>query len=322
MHLGSSSRALNVTSGQIGEAMSITQSPTSTLHLQMGQEVMYLLLVTSLIANFVLAALALRSAKQASELGAPHPHSAVLEENRGLRQEVKQLQNQIQILQGALEPFKAEKAELERRNQTLQAAFLRVESELADAISRQQRIEDRNRQLEKSLLIYQSLPPPRPDDQPPIITLREAEGFSFSPGSAEISPEFLIKLEREVVPKLTAFSERVSTQIVEVIGHTDGTSIRDTSRVKANLDDSLGQYLDPESATALFAFDNVGLGMSRAVSVARALRTSGLPLKLDIQPLSAAYLISPRDHTEPAQRRVSDAARRRIEIRIRRINSN
>jgi hypothetical protein len=67
--------------------MSTPQSPVSTLHLQMGQEVMYLLLVTSLIANFVLATLAVRSSKQASELAAARPYAEVLRENRQLRQQ-------------------------------------------------------------------------------------------------------------------------------------------------------------------------------------------------------------------------------------------
>jgi outer membrane protein OmpA-like peptidoglycan-associated protein len=221
--------------------MTITRIPASTLHLQMGQEVMYLLLVTSLIANFVLATLVLRSEDK-------------------LKQALKGLpQNQPPIIKA--------------------------------------------------------------DDQPPIITLREADGFSFPPGSAEVSPEFLAKLP-DVVRKLATLSERYGAQIVEVIGHTDGTSIRDTLRAKANLDDALGQYLNPASPPALFPYDNVGLGISRAVSVARALRTIGVPAKLDIQPLSAAYLIAPNDRTDPAARRLGDASRRRIEIRIRRVNAN
>jgi outer membrane protein OmpA-like peptidoglycan-associated protein len=171
--------------------MTITRIPASTLHLQMGQEVMYLLLVTSLIANFVLAALLLRS-------------------------------------------------------------------------------DDKLKQSLKS-------PPQTP---PPIITLSEADGFRFPPGSAEVSPEFLANLPGKI-RNLVALSERYGAQIVEVIGHTDGTSIRDTLRNKANLDDALGQYLDRGSTAALFPCDNVGLGISRAVSVARALRANGLPANLE-----------------------------------------
>jgi outer membrane protein OmpA-like peptidoglycan-associated protein len=199
------------------------------------------------------------------------------------------------------------------QNEALLAAAIRAEAERATTESRQKQADERIKQLE----VLKNLP----QDQPPIITLREADGFSFSHGSADVSAEFADKLARSIVPKLAALSERYGAQIVEVIGHTDGTSIRDTLRVRANLDDALGQYLDPASTAALFPFDNVGLGISRAVSVARALRTSGLSVNLDIQPLSAAYLIAPNDRTEPAARRL-DASRRRIEIRIRRINAN
>jgi outer membrane protein OmpA-like peptidoglycan-associated protein len=285
--------------------MSITRSPESTLHLQMGQEVIYLLLVTSLIANFVLATLALRSVKQ-SEITAARPYAEVLRENRQLRQQQTQQESQIKALQATVDQLKAEPDKLARRNETLETAVMQAQSA-------QRQAEDKIKQLEglKNL----------PQDQPPIITLREADGFSFPPGSADVSPEFLAKLP-DVVRKLAALSERYGAQIVEVIGHTDGTSIRDTLRVKANLDDALGQYLNPASTNALFPFDNVGLGISRAVSVARALRTSGLPANLDIQPLSAAYLIAPNDRTDPADRRLGDASRRRIEIRIRRVNAN
>jgi glyoxylase-like metal-dependent hydrolase (beta-lactamase superfamily II)/outer membrane protein OmpA-like peptidoglycan-associated protein len=248
----------------------------------------YLLLVTSLIANFVLATLALRSVKQ-SEITTAGPQ-----------------ESQIKTLQAAVGQLKRERDRLAQRNETLETAVTQAQSEQGQA-------ESKIKQLEalKSL----------PQDQPPIITLREADGFSFPPGSADVSPEFLARLPG-VVRKLAALSERYGAQIVEVIGHTDGTSIRDTLRVKANLDDALGQYLDPASTTALFPFDNVGLGISRSVSVARALRTSGLPPNLDIQPLSAAYLIAPNDRTDPADRRLGDASRRRIEIRIRRVNAN
>lgn len=158
-------------------------------------------------------------------------------------------------------------------------------------------------------------------DQPPIITLREAD-YSFAPGSAEITPTFLDRLRRDVVPKLAQLGDRYGAQVVEIIGHTDGTSITDRLRVKANLDDFLGQYLDATNNIEVFPYDNVGLGMARAVSVARALKQSGLPAKFDIQPLSAAYLIAPNDRTDPAPHGIDDAVRRRIEIRIRRVNAN
>jgi outer membrane protein OmpA-like peptidoglycan-associated protein len=300
--------------------MDANRGSSSTLHLQMGQEVMYLLLVTSLILSFVLAALALRGSKQVSELNAARPYSETLSKNKQLKQEQVQLQNQIKNLQVVLDQLKAEQTRTLAQNQTLEESVKRAEGESAEAVARQRQAEEKNKLLEASL--RQPLSQRVSQNQPPIITLREADGFSFSPGSAEISPDFLSKLAREIVPKLAALSDIHGAQVVEVIGHTDGTSVRDTLRLKANLDDSLGQYLDLTTPVALVPYDNVGLGFSRAVSVARALRTAGLSPKLDIQPLSAAYLVSPEDHASPAARHIGDAARRRIEIRIRRINAN
>ncbi|MGJ4904945.1 hypothetical protein ACQR0V_25485 [Bradyrhizobium sp. HKCCYLS2058] len=283
--------------------MSIARNTASTLHLQMGQEVMYLLLVTSLVANFILAALALRTSKESGALNSARNYTEILRENRRLRDAQAQLQDQVKNLQSRLVSEAAERKKAE------------INASLADARADQADARLKEAQAGKA----QST---APQDQPPIINLREAEGFKFDSGSSEISAEFLDRLRSDIVPRLAQLSERYGAQIVEVIGHTDGTSIRDTSRVKANLDDSLSHFLESANTTPFFPYDNVGLGISRAVSVARALRATGLPSSLDIQPLSAAYLISPRDRAEPAQRRIGDSERRRIEIRIRRISAN
>jgi flagellar motor protein MotB len=309
--------------------MSIARTP-STLHLQMGQEVMYLLLVTSLIANFVLATLAMRSSKEARELSGTRSYAETIQENRRLRSERATLHAKINELQFANDAANAvlkraeeqirglanEKRALEEKNRQSEAAAKQTAARLNEA-------EEKIRQMEAREAERKQVNPqrPTPQDQPPIITLREADGFSFDPGSAAISDGFLNKLN-EIVPRLASLSDRYGTQIVEVIGHTDGTSLRDTTRRRANLDASLGQFLDSAATTEFLPYDNVGLGISRAVSVARALRAAGLATKLDIQPLSAAHLISPKDRAEPAVGKINDASRRRIEIRIRRISSN
>jgi outer membrane protein OmpA-like peptidoglycan-associated protein len=272
----------------------MSQAQPSTLHLQMGQEVIYLLLVTSLICNVLLAAIAMRSSSRFAELRNQHlSDSEWVAKAKHLEDERSERLLQVKELKASVQQLEGERSQLIARVEDLEAS-----------------------------LKQSSAQQPRPEDQPPIITLREADGFSFNPGSAEITPAFLARLAQEVVPKLSALGERYGAQIVEIIGHTDGTSITDRLRVKANLDDFLGQYLDPSSTVAVFPYDNVGLGISRAVSVARALRASGLPSKFDIQPLSAAYLIAPNDRTAPAPPRIDDPTRRRIEIRIRRVNAN
>ena len=241
---------------------------------------------------------------------------------RGFKQKTNDLQAANEAAYAALKRAEAQDKELAAQKRDLEQKNQQFDFAVKQAAARQHEAEEKMKQMEVAREAERKAQRPMPQDQPPIIPLREADGFSFDPGSAAISDSFLTKLKTEIVPRLTALSDRYSAQVVEVIGHTDGTSLRDTTRLKANLDDFLGQFLDLTVTTELLPYDNVGLGISRAVSVARALRAAGLAAKLDIQPLSAAYLISPKDRTEPAARRVSDASRRRIDIRIRRINSN
>lgn len=242
---------------------------SSTLHLQMGQEVMYLLLVTSLLANFILAALALRHAKNSDETLSPPQLPPIGITKPAATPVTKPPPPPVASPQPPTAPTEAK------------------------------------------------LPP-----QPPIIPLREDEGFRFPAGSSEVSLEFEMKLRAQTVPDIIKLSELYDAQIVEVIGHTDGTSIRDSSRLKANLDDTLGPFTLGTSAILPFPYDNVGLGMARAATVAKALRQAGLPATLDIHPLSAGYLLAPNDRFDPARLKKDDSARRRIDIRIRRINSN
>ena len=174
--------------------MNVTRSSASTLHLQMGQEVMYLLLVTSLIANFILAALALRSSKEASVLNAARPYADLIREHRELRSQQSQLQARIRELQATINQLKADRDNVVVRNETLQADLNKAESERTAAGARERHAEEKIKQLE-SLKGF-------PQDQPPIIPLREADGFVFSPGSAEVSPAFLAKLAGRLFQKL------------------------------------------------------------------------------------------------------------------------
>lgn len=272
----------------------MSRAPTSALHLQMGQEVIYLLLVTSLICNLLLVAVAIRSSTRVAELATQRPSDGQLA--------------------ATIKRLESEKAGLLSQVKQLEASLKRVEGQRAQLAARVKALEG---ELQK-LAAQQR----QPEEQPPIITLPDTGDYRFDPGSAEIRPAFLARLAKEVVPKLKAAGEKYKAQIVEVIGHTDGTSINDRLRAKANLDEFLGQYLDVSSTVSVFPYDNVGLGISRAVSVARALRQSGLPAEFDIQPLSAAYLIAPNDRTSPAPRRLDDPTRRRIEIRLRRVGAN
>ena len=157
-----------------------------------------------------------------------------------------------------------------------------------------------------------------PEKEPPIIVMRDTDGFTFATGSAEISPRFRKKIEDEVASKIRDFGGQYNADILEIIGHTDEIPLRTDNRAKGNLDRRLAPFLSGKSADLPIASDNVGLGMARAVAVARILKRSGLDKQFQIIPLSAGAFQRTDDSASTMQRAVADKARRRIVIRLRR----
>jgi hypothetical protein len=85
-----------------------------------------------------------------------------------------------------------------------------------------------------------------------------------------------------------------------------------------NLDTALVPWFTGASAMTPTAHDNVGLGMARAVAVARALKAAGVDKGWTIVPLSAGPFLKPNDQVTDGKRKGADEAERRIEIRLRR----
>src|SRR5437667_2176202 len=79
-----------------------------------------------------------------------------------------------------------------------------------------------------------SVAPPN-DDQPPIIILRESQGYSFPSGSAELSAEFQEKLSKDTIPSLHGIIRKYHCDIVEVVGHTDSQRVAGVSNTDDNL---------------------------------------------------------------------------------------
>ena len=159
---------------------------------------------------------------------------------------------------------------------------------------------------------------PLPDAQPPLISLKESDGFSFASGSAEITPSFAQLLEGAIVSRIRELSETYNAEIIEVVGHTDGVPLSAGTRAGGNLDSMLHRGLNALPGELLAPSDNVGLGMGRAIAVALALRAAGLEERYILVPLSAGPLVGPGDNVFAIPQPLPDAKRRRIEIRLRR----
>lgn len=151
---------------------------------------------------------------------------------------------------------------------------------------------------------------------PPFIPLSETEGYEFSMGSGELKPDFEDSLKNIIAEKLVARIGEYKTDIVEVIGHTDEQPIlRETSNLDKKLIGCFNGKIGPRE---LKPNDNVGLGMVRAVAVARSLWETKKFGHVRILPLSAGQLIEPVDKPASGERDGDISSRRRIEIRLRR----
>ena len=153
-------------------------------------------------------------------------------------------------------------------------------------------------------------------DWPPIINLSEAAGYSFETGKAALSNEFRDALSGPIIEQVADIVARYDANIVEVVGHTDERNLPGRA---SNLDRSLFPALREElPIDALSPSDNTGLGMARAVSVARLLRQDSRLQNVTVLPLSGGQLIRPGDSITDGASSGDEAGRRRIEIRVRR----
>lgn len=161
----------------------------------------------------------------------------------------------------------------------------------------------------------------RRPDKPVIITLPDEEGFRFDSGKSSIDEEFSELLKKklpELGREIKSSKSKRSDLILEVVGHTDSERIG-TRHPFPNLDDLPGKFY----TGSLFPYDNVGLGMTRAISVARELlRLSEEPafsylIGVEIIPLSAGPMVLPEGSRASGEEEVKDRSRRRIELRLR-----
>lgn len=153
-------------------------------------------------------------------------------------------------------------------------------------------------------------------DWPPIITLSEAEEYTFLSGSARLSLNFEDKLSGTIAQQVNAIVQQYDANVVEVIGHTDERAV---SSKKSNLDQHLsGAMFGTVPIDRLVASDNTGLGMARAVSVARILKADKRLADVVVLPLSGGQLILPGDELSSGNNPGDVKSRRRIEIRVRR----
>ncbi|SFV61426.1 hypothetical protein MNB_SV-12-1767 [hydrothermal vent metagenome] len=155
--------------------------------------------------------------------------------------------------------------------------------------------------------------------QPPLIILNEAQGYSFHSSSATLNQKFKAQLIASVVKKINKFAKEHKCDIVEVYGYTDAEPFLTNSR-GSRFDAELHHCLtDGCDIDQIQASSNLELGMKRAVSVVSFLKPRLVGKNSTIKtvrPYSAGQFIDEQGGIASIDNRVENKLRRRIEIRL------
>lgn len=153
---------------------------------------------------------------------------------------------------------------------------------------------------------------------PPIISL-DGNKYRFKTGSAEITSDFESYLVEDAAAKIAALLRQYDADVIEIVGHTDEQVIEPKEQKESNLDRVALPAVNGETDQELIPVDNAGLGLARAIEVARVLRSQPALKGMKVVPMSAGQLLRKGDLLSPGGgAALNDPDRRRIEIRVRR----
>ncbi|MFL2767109.1 MAG: hypothetical protein ACJ0DF_13650 [Paracoccaceae bacterium] len=174
----------------------------------------------------------------------------------------------------------------------------------------------------KAELFEQPLEPEKEEGNnwPPIISLSEAQNYSFRVGNATLAPQFTSALQGSIAKEILSILQEYDADVIEVIGHTDPQPMR--SNRTSNLDKNANDFLNSSKSVNLSARDNAGLGYARALSVTKELMKVPELAQYTILPYSGAQMITPNEELSDGVSGFNDEQLRRIEIRVRRKQGN
>ena len=178
-------------------------------------------------------------------------------------------------------------------------------------------------EMQTNAKLYEEAPKPEKEEGnnwPPIISLSEAQNYSFRVGNATLAPQFSSALKGSIAQEILAILQQYEADVIEVIGHTDPQPMR-SNRV-TNLDKTANDFLYSNRNVNLSAKDNAGLGYARALSVTKELMKVPELSNYTILPYSAAQMIAPNEELSDGSSNYSGQQLRRIEIRVRRKQGN
>ncbi len=177
------------------------------------------------------------------------------------------------------------------------SSTLELEKKLQAALKENEQLEIANRRLQSAS---------------PIIIDEQSGKFKFRSGSAELNSELKTYIQTQIIPAIKNTITNKEIEFIQIIGHTDGQGINQTS----NLDKTLEKVARRNtSVNQLLPGSNADLGLMRALAVVQAIqKTKGME-NVEFRAYSAAQLYLPSGKLAPVDRD-ADETRRRIEIRF------
>ncbi|MDB9506359.1 hypothetical protein PN502_04465 [Microcystis aeruginosa CS-338/01] len=146
----------------------------------------------------------------------------------------------------------------------------------------------------------------------PIVIDEKSGKFKFQSGSAELNPALKTYIRQRIIPAIETITKDRAIDFIQVIGHTDGQGIQQTSNLDKNIESVASRK---QSVKMLVPGSNTDLGLMRALAVVQEIENTGKLKNVKFRAFSAGQLYLPSGKLA-AVNRDADASRRRIEIRF------
>ncbi|MDB9419883.1 hypothetical protein [Microcystis aeruginosa] len=146
----------------------------------------------------------------------------------------------------------------------------------------------------------------------PIVIDEKSGKFKFQSGSAELNPALKTYIRQRIIPAIETITKDREIDFIQVIGHTDGQGIQQTSNLDKNIESVASRK---QSVKMLVPGSNTDLGLMRALAVVQEIDNTGKLKNVKFRAFSAGQLYLPSGKLA-AVNRDADASRRRIEIRF------
>jgi flagellar motor protein MotB len=146
----------------------------------------------------------------------------------------------------------------------------------------------------------------------PIVIDEKSGQFKFKSGSAELTPELINYINKEISPQIEQILREREIDFIQVIGHTDGQILGQSGNLDQNLEKVAQNQM---KVTQLTPGSNSDLALMRALAVVQELQKQEQFKNVKFRAYSAAQLYLPSGELAPLNRS-SDENRRRIEIRF------